>query len=545
MTIERNHTEEYGQNKVLLTARDLKVEYGMRTVFKDLSFSIREREKLALTGPNGAGKTTLVKLIVGTLTPGSGEICKKKNIRMSYVPQSADDVNIDGDMNVERYIARSSGLLDIQTEIQNMYTSLEKRNSDRTSMDRLGDLQTRFENLGGYRITSKVQKILAGMGLSGLGLGCKFGTLSGGERMKVFIGVALATDPDILILDEPTNNIDKKALDWLGDFLASYNRSVLAVSHDSDFLDKFVEKVIEIVPEKARVVEYTGNYSTFLKKKGQSESVAIRGHEKLVDKMRKAEQVGDRLRAGSQSGVGRSRLTFAAKLEDEIQKRGGEFGKSRRELNMNFGVENSGPKKVMVASNIIVRLGDKEIDFSALNIEIKRGERWQIRGGTGTGKSALLGAIMGDVKVERGTLLISDKINIGHFSERHEDFKPDNSLIDEIHEVNGSLSHDRIRSILGHFLFTGDDQLKRVRVLSQGERSRLALAKLVIGNHNFLVIDEPTSHLDMKARGRLAEALKNYNGTLMLVSKDEDFVSDVGITHRLNLPKCEVSLFQG
>ena len=180
-----------------------------------------------------------------------------------------------------------------------------------------------------------------------------------------------------------------------------------------------------------------------------------------------------------------------------------------------------------------------------VNIEIKRGERWQIRGGTGTGKSALLGAIMGDVKVERGTLLISDKINIGHFSERHEDFKPDNSLIDEIHEVNGSLSHDRIRSILGHFLFTGDDQLKRVRVLSQGERSRLALAKLVIGNHNFLVIDEPTSHLDMKARGRLAEALKNYNGTLMLVSKDEDFVSDVGITHRLNLPKCEVSLFQG
>ena len=247
MTIERNHTEEYGQNKVLLTARDLKVEYGMRTVFKDLSFSIREREKLALTGPNGAGKTTLVKLIVGTLTPGSGEICKKKNIRMSYVPQSADDVNIDGDMNVERYIARSSGLLDIQTEIQNMYTSLEKRNSDRTSMDRLGDLQTRFENLGGYRITSKVQKILAGMGLSGLGLGCKFGTLSGGERMKVFIGVALATDPDILILDEPTNHINFRHIPVIANALNRFEGAMVLVSHVPDFVAKIkIDQTLDI-----------------------------------------------------------------------------------------------------------------------------------------------------------------------------------------------------------------------------------------------------------------------------------------------------------
>lgn len=540
MSAEQN-TEQNQNSESILTINGLKISFGMREIFENLDLTIRKGEKIALAGPNGAGKTTLIKAITGVSEFDSGRISKKKDILISYVPQSSDDIKLDPNSTIEECVTKVSGMENLGLELQKTYQQLEKKPSDTGILIKLGELQTSFENRGGYRILGKTKEILSGIGISDLDFNSKFNVLSGGEKMKIYIAIALAMEPDLLILDEPTNNIDRRSLDWLGNFLSNYKQSVLVVSHDPNFLDRFVKRVIEISPEKAKTIEYTGNYSEFLRKKRQIDEFKLKELDKLIEQQENAERIGNKLKAGSQAGVGKGRLVKAERLKEIVEIKESEISTRSRKMEIDFSLENLGPKTVLVASDVVIDLGNKLVDFSKLDIEIDRGQRWEVSGVTGSGKSILLEAIVGNLKYQQGDILINEGVNIGYFSQKHEDLNPENNLIQEVRSVNSRLSIERTRSALGHFLFTGDDHLKKIGVLSQGERSRLVLAKLFVGNHNLLILDEPTSHLDVSVREQLIEALKSYNGTIIAVSNDRAFLEKIGIDHQLSLPNCEVS----
>lgn len=540
MSIEQHINKGSGQEAVL-TIDNLGIQFGMRTVFENLNFIIRKGERIALAGPNGAGKTTLIKSIIGISNPDTGEINRKKGIRISYVPQSSEDIKLDGNSTVDNCIMETSGLSNIVRDLQDVYSRLEKNPEDNKELVRLGELQSTFENLGGYKIAEKTKKILAGLGLGNISFDRKFNTLSGGEKMKVFISIALATEPDLLILDEPTNNIDRNSLDWLGNFLSGYSQSVLAVSHDPDFLDRFVERVVEIVPERSTTVEYKGNYSEFLQKRIRTDELKHRELENIKLQQKEAERIGNKLKAGSRAGVGRGRLVKANKLKEIVEEKSEQVTDNVRKIDLDFTVENLGPKIVMMVSGLNVVLENKIIDYSKLDIVIERGQHWEINGPTGVGKSILLKIITGEIEHDQGNILINDNVNIGFFHQGNVNLEPSNTLIQELSLASNNLNTEKIRSILGHFLFSGDDQLKKVGVLSQGERSRLTLAKLFVGTHNMLILDEPTSHLDILVRRKLIEALQKYNGTIIAVSNDEEFLKEIGIDHQLNLPDCKVT----
>lgn len=543
MKTERGNVEINNPKEVLINIKGLKFEYGVRTVFENLDLTLNSGEKLALAGPNGAGKTTLIKSVMGISLPDSGTISRKSGIRVAYVPQSSDDIKLDQSLSIENSILHVAGLFEIQKQLQGIYSQLEKNPSDEQSVRNLGVLQTAFENLGGYKIIPETKKILSGMGLTDIKFDQKFSILSGGEKTKIFIAQALASEPDVVILDEPTNHIDRPALEWLGNYLSTFKQSLVVVSHDPDFLDRFVQRVVEIVPEKSGVVEYSGNYSAFLEKKELEEGFLQRKIEKLNNQFEEAKRVGNKLRAGSRAGVGRGRLVRATKLEKDLEELSGQAAKGRKKMDINFRAENLGPRLALMISSIKVDFGGKNVDLSNLDLEIERGQRWVIDGNTGTGKSILLEIITKNIKQTEGEVLINEGVNIGYFSQKYEDLNVDNILIDEVRSVNGAISVERARSVLGHFLFSGDEQTKNIGVLSQGERSRIALAKLVVGGYNLLILDEPTNHLDIESRKKLIEALKNYNGTLIIVSQDRDFLNKVGMTNLLILPECKVSYY--
>lgn len=532
----RNHPTE-----TLLRIENLKVEFGTRTVFENLNFSLKKGEKLALAGPNGAGKTTLIKTIMGISESDSGKITKKNNLRISYIPQSSDDINLDPQSTIENYLLKSSGLLEIQSQIQQIYTALEKEPGNRDLLTRLGELQTEFEHLGGYEITARFQKVLTGMGMNDVEMNTRFENLSGGQKTKVFIAEAIAAEPDILILDEPTNNIDKEALDWLGDYLSTFRQSVIVVSHNPGFLDRFVKRVVEINPQKSGITEYNGNYTEFVLKKNLEDSLRLREINRLIKSKENDEDVGNRLRAGSSSGVGKARLIRAEKTQQEINDLSQNLViRSGKKLDINFGVENLGPRIVLKMSGVKVEIDGHEMDFSGLNMELTRGKRLLIDGKTGSGKSLLLELIIGHIKASSGKIFVNEGVNIGYYAQKHNDVNFNNDLISEICSVDPKISTEKARSILGHFLFSGDEQKKKTKVLSQGELSRLALAKLVVGRNNLLLIDEPTNHLDINSRERLIESLKSYNGTMIVVSQDTDFLEKINIDECLFLPSCEI-----
>jgi len=531
-----NHSTE-----TLLRIENLKVEFGTRTVFENLNFSLKKGEKLALAGPNGAGKTTLIKTIMGISESDSGKITKKNNLRISYIPQSSDDINLDPQSTIENYLLKSSGLLEIQSQIQQIYAALEKEPGNKQLLTSLGELQTEFEHLGGYEITSRFQKVLTGMGMNEMEMETRFENLSGGQKTKVFIAEAIAAEPDILILDEPTNNIDKEALDWLGDYLSTFRQSVIVVSHNPGFLDRFVKRVVEINPQKSGITEYYGNYSEFVLKKNSEDSLRLREINKLMKSKENDENVGNRLRAGSSSGVGKARLIRAEKTQQEINDLSQNLVlRSGKKLDINFGVENLGPRIVLKMAGVKVKIDGHEMDFSGLNMELTRGKRLLIDGKTGSGKSLLLELIIGHINANSGKIFVNEGVNIGYYAQKHNDVNFNNDLISEICSVDPKISTEKARSILGHFLFSGDEQKKKTKVLSQGELSRLALAKLVVGKNNLLLIDEPTNHLDINSRDRLIESLKSYNGTMIVVSQDTDFLEKINIDECLFLPSGEI-----
>ena len=508
----------------LLHVDNLYKSFSGETLFKNISFSIDEKDKIGVIGVNGAGKTTLIKMIleeedndVDPSTNQRGTISKKGNLRIGYLSQN---INLNYENNVFDELMLVFGkVLEDYKKIQELSfrINLEPENFDKI-MEELALVTTRYEQEEGYSIEYKVKQILNGLSIPEDLWKQKIGDLSGGQKSRVALGKILLEEPELLILDEPTNHLDLIAIEWLEKFLKDYNKAVVVVSHDRYFLDNVVGRIFEI--EGHTLKTYKGNFTEYTIQKEIYLSGAMKAFEKEQDKIKQMEEYIRRYKAGIKSKQARGReslLNRMEKMENPVV--------NVRKMKLKFDIERPSVDRVLKIEKLSKSYEGKKI-FQNLNLEIFRGERVGIIGKNGVGKSTLLKIINGTEKADSGTVTIGEKVTIGYYDQNHKGLDEKASILNEF-MFNYPMSEEEVRKLAGGFLFPEEDVFKTIGSLSGGEKARVTLMKLILKKANFLVLDEPTNHLDIYSREVLEEALEGYQGTILIVSHDRYFLEGI------------------
>ncbi len=525
----------------LLQVNNLFMGFTGETLFKNISFSIDERDKIGMIGVNGAGKSTLIKILLGLEydevdpeTNQRGTISKKGGLKIGYLSQHPD-LNPDNTVFEE--------LMTVFSNVQNDYHRIQELNVilaenledfDKT-MEELGTVTARYEQNEGYAIEYKVKQILNGLTLAESLWASKISDLSGGQLSRVALGKILLEEPELLILDEPTNHLDLNAIEWLERILKDYKKAFILISHDVYFLDNVVNRVFEI--EGKTLKTYNGNYTDFTIQKEAYLSGAVKAFDKEQDKLRKMEEFIRRYKAGVKSKQARGRekiLNRMDKMENPVI--------TTKKIKLKFETDTTSVDLVLRIKDLAKSFDGKEI-FSNLNLDIYRGDRIGVIGKNGVGKSTLLKIINGMEKQSKGDFKIGDRVKIGYYDQNHQGLNPKRTVLEELmyHFV---LSEEEARNICGGFLFTEDDVYKEISSLSGGEKARVAFMKLMLEKPNFLILDEPTNHLDIYSREILSESLEEYTGTILVVSHDRNFL-DCVVNNIYEVKKDGAVLFKG
>ena len=508
----------------LLHVDNLYKGFSGETLFKNISFSIDEKDKIGVIGINGAGKTTLIKMLleeeendVDPSTNQRGTISKKGNLRIGYLSQNIN-LNYENTVFDELMLVFGSVLEDYK-KIQELSfrINLEPDNFDKI-MEELAVVTTRYEQEEGYAIEYKVKQILNGLSIQEDLWKQKIGDLSGGQKSRVALGKILLEEPELLILDEPTNHLDLVAIEWLEKFLKDYNKAVMVVSHDRYFLDNVVGRIFEI--EGHTLKTYKGNFTEYTIQKEVYLSGAMKAFEKEQEKIKQMEEYIRRYKAGIKSKQARGReslLNRMEKMENPVV--------NVRKMKLKFDIDRPSVDRVLKIQNLSKSYDGKKI-FQNLNLEIFRGERVGIIGKNGVGKSTLLKIINGTEKADSGVVTIGEKVTIGYYDQNHKGLDEKASILNEF-MFNYPMSEEDVRRLAGGFLFPEEDVFKIIGSLSGGEKARVTLMKLILKKANFLVLDEPTNHLDIYSREVLEEALEDYQGTILIVSHDRYFLEGI------------------
>lgn len=525
----------------LLQVNNLFMGFTGETLFKNISFSIDERDKIGMIGVNGAGKSTLIKILLGLEydevdpeTNQRGTISKKGGLKIGYLSQHPD-LNPDNTVFEE--------LMTVFSNVQNDYHRIQELNVilaenledfDKT-MEELGTVTARYEQNEGYAIEYKVKQILNGLTLAESLWASKISDLSGGQLSRVALGKILLEEPELLILDEPTNHLDLNAIEWLERILKDYKKAFILISHDVYFLDNVVNRVFEI--EGKTLKTYNGNYTDFTIQKEAYLSGAVKAFDKEQDKLRKMEEFIRRYKAGVKSKQARGRekiLNRMDKMENPVI--------TTKKIKLKFETDTTSVDLVLRIKDLAKSFDGKEI-FSNLNLDIYRGDRIGVIGKNGVGKSTLLKIINGMEKQSKGDFKVGDRVKIGYYDQNHQGLNPKRTVLEELmyHFV---LSEEEARNICGGFLFTEDDVYKEISSLSGGEKARVAFMKLMLEKPNFLILDEPTNHLDIYSREILSESLEEYTGTILVVSHDRNFL-DCVVNNIYEVKKDGAVLFKG
>lgn len=502
----------------MFVLNDITFEFGSRVLFSELNWHIRPQEKIGLIGANGTGKSTLLRVISGEYTPASGNISKRNDLILGFLNQDLLSYLSDKsilDVAMEAF-ERANYL---HQEIEKTLHLLETDHSDHI-LDRLQKLQTEYESLDGYSLQSKAESILEGLGFSTADLIRPLREFSGGWRMRVMLAKTLLQKPDLLLLDEPTNHLDLPSIQWLESYLAGYEGAVLIVSHDRYFLDKIVNRIAEL--EYQRLTIYTGNYSDYLIEKEERKELqanAFRNQEKYI---REQERFIERFRAkASKASAVQSRIKALDKLErvDAVE---GPLAAIR----VRFAVDKQ-PGRIISRLNIQRKAyGDLEL-MKNTTAEITRGDKIAFIGANGKGKSTLLRMLYGEEAFEGTSEETYNVVPSFYAQHQLESLDKENDALRELQVFAPEETDTYLRSLLGAFLLKGDDVFKKIKVLSGGERARVALAKTILARANFLLLDEPTNHLDIQSVNVLVEVLNKYEGTYIVVSHDRYFLSRI------------------
>lgn len=488
--------------------------FGIREIFKDISFEIKTGDRLGLVGPNGAGKSTLLKCIMGLEEPDAGQVVIDDAASIGYLQQ---DISLGNDSLEEEIQKAWRDVQHLEEQLQEVTARLEKQPDNERDLQRLAHLQERLEWLGGYDYEAQSRRIAYGLGFTDEDLKKPADKFSGGQKTRINLAKALVRRPEFLFLDEPTNHLDMDMLEWLEGYLSAYRGGILIVSHDRYFLDRVATGIVELDHHKATV--YKGNYSRYLQLRDERMKAARTAYEKQQEYIRKTEEYIDKYRAGIKSKMARGRQSQLNRLERL------EAPETSQHLHFTFPPAAVSADKVLVVEEVSVGYGNRDI-IDDVSFTVRRGEAVGLIGPNGAGKSTLVKAIMGELVPEIGFIDIGNRVQIGYFSQEHEELHDHWTVLEEIMN-NFNYSEEKARNVLGMFLYRGDDVFKTVGDLSGGERARLALLKLFLEGDNFLVLDEPTNHLDIPTREVVEEALQRFEGTCFVISHDRYFLDKV------------------
>lgn len=489
--------------------------FGVRQVFSNVSFEIKEGDRIALVGPNGAGKSTLLKCILGIEELDEGQVVMSPVASIGYLQQ---DVNL-GDASLAEEIETAwEDVHALENKLQELTTYLETHEASESDLQRLDYLQNRLEWLGGYDYEQKTKRIVYGLGFTDEDLYKPANAFSGGQKTRINLAKALVRSPDFLFLDEPTNHLDMEMLEWLEGYLSSYRGGILIVSHDRYFMDRIVTGVVELDHHKATT--YRGNYSRYVAQREERLKADTIAYEKQQEYIKKTEEYIDKYRAGIKSKMARGRQSQLNRLERL------EAPEISHSLDFKFPPAAMSADKVLVLDHVSIGYKTDDPIIDDVSVVVRRGESVALIGPNGAGKSTMVKAIVGELFPTEGHIDIGNRVQVGYFSQEHEELHDRWQVVDEIIN-NYNFTEEKARNVLGSFLFKGDDVFKLVGDLSGGERARLALLKLFLQGDNFLILDEPTNHLDVPTREIVERALQQFGGTCFIISHDRYFLNQV------------------
>ena len=508
----------------MISLQNISKQYGGQNLFQNISLHIGDGDRIALIGPNGAGKSTLMKIIVGQVESDSGKITQSRFNTAGYLPQ--DGVYHRGQTLYEEVASTFEGLNFLHERIKKISHEIRMRTEagDTKSsqldelVEELGKVQHSIEHQEGYNIETRIKLILSGLGFTEHDLNRMTEEFSGGWQMRIELAKLLLLEPSILLLDEPTNHLDIESLEWLENYLQSYSGSVVLVSHDSRFLDNLVDKIVEI--SMGKVSLYTGNYSSYLKQKNlryQQLEAAYENQRKLIEK---TTRFIERFRyKNTKAKQVQSRIKMLEKMERiEVEQAG-------NTISFDFPETPRPGKTVMELDKLTKSYGNNMV-FKETSLRIERGDKIALLGVNGSGKSTIARIIAGIESFQGGERKPGYNVSVSYYAQNMaETLNPDKTVFQTVDEMATSRSPRELRTLLGCFLFSGDDVFKPVSVLSGGEKSRLALAKMLLIPANLLIFDEPTNHLDAQSKAILQQSLENFTGNYIIVSHDRDFLT--------------------
>lgn len=501
---------------MLAGLQDVTFEFGARVIVDDATWHIQPNERIGLIGYNGTGKSTLLKLLVGQYSPSAGTVERSRSTSIGYLHQ--DLLSFDTEESILQVaLGAFERVLQLEQEIEILGKELE-RTGDEKILHEYSDRLHEMETLGGYDIHHRTEEVLQGLGFSNSDLQRPYKEFSGGWRMRVLLAKMILQQPDLLLLDEPTNHLDLPSIEWLEKYLQHYKGSVVIVSHDKYFLNRMVTKIVELYQQRLHV--YNGNYEFYEKEKAVRLDMQQKAYENQQDYIRQQERFVERFKAKA------SKAAQAQSIQKRLDKleRIEEANLERPNIRINFRVDKT-PGKVLVELKDIGKHFGPNVILEHAAAEIERGDKIALIGANGKGKSTLLRIIAG-VEDFDGERRWGHNVEESFYAQHQlEALNINNTIIDEMKECGSQMTELELRSLLGCFLFSGDDADKKIRVLSGGEKARVALAKTMVSKANFLMLDEPTNHLDMHSCDLLIDALKKYEGSLILVSHDRYFIS--------------------
>jgi len=510
---------------ILLQLNNMTKYFGADLILSNIKLEVQMNDKIALVGRNGAGKSTLLKIISGEYSYDSGEIIKPKDISIGYLAQNT---GLESSKNIwDEMLTVFSDLRQMEEKMRKMEERMASTDpsSNSTEFERLmkeyDELQHTFTERGGYQYEADIRSILHGLGFQEYNYETPISNLSGGQKTRLALGKLLLTKPDLLILDEPTNHLDIETLTWLEQYLQNYNGAVLIVSHDRYFLDKVVNIVYEI--SRTKCTKYVGNYSRYLEQRAEKYEQELKQYMKQQEEIARMKDFIQRnIARASTTKRAQSRRKMLEKMDIIDRPQGDE-----KSANFSFEIEKQSGNDVLKAKDISISYDGQNPIIENVTFSITRGDSIALVGPNGIGKSTLLKTIINRLIPFSGEFQFGTNVTIGYYDQEQSDLTSNKRVLDELWDDYPDKTEKEIRTVLGNFLFSGDDVLKNVSSLSGGEKARLALAKLMMQKSNFLILDEPTNHLDLDSKEILENALIDYPGTILFVSHDRYFINRI------------------
>lgn len=522
--------------------KNLTMSFGTQVLFENINLNIPENEKVGVVGVNGAGKTTFFKIVMGLEYPDDGKIILKNGSRVSWLPQVITEDVEDLNINVLDYLMLGRPIVSLNDKLQRLYEELANPNCDQNKVyGEIDKIQKQLEYWDVYNAESILLKIIDGMNIDDTILNKKLGELSGGQKSKVAFAKLLYSKPEVILLDEPTNHLDEESKKYVIEYLKGYKGSVFIISHDIDFLNQVTTKTLFLDKRTRKLELFDGNYNKFKKLQLAREEALVRQAQIQQQEENKLREIVNKY--ANASGNRKRMAQDREKKLEKLMKEKIQVLDKNKTIDFKIGITREDSKQPLKITDLSFKYDktDSNNIIDHLNFELSRGEKFLIVGENGAGKSTLLKLIVGLLEPDSGYIKLGNKTDIGYYAQELELLDNESTILDNL--ISMGYNQRQLRSILSKFLFCGNDVYKNVSVLSPGEKSRVALAKISLSGANMLLLDEPTNHLDPETQNLIAEVFKNYDGTMIVVSHNPEFVDNLGIERLLILPEGKISYY--